>query len=52
MRVIAIRPAPISMTNTAIVLLKGPDLDKGMAEDVLDVVDVLVIPGSLLARRT
>jgi hypothetical protein len=40
------------MTNTAAVLLKGPDLDKGMAEDVLVVEAVLVIPDSLLARRT
>ena len=40
------------MTNTATVLLKGPDLDKGMADDVLDVEAVLVIPDSHLARRS
>lgn len=50
--VIAMSPAPISMTNTATVLLKGPDLDKGMADDVLDVEAVLVIPDSHLARRS
>ena len=52
MRVIAISPAPINMTNTEAVLLKGPDLDEGMADEVFDLEAVLVIPGSLLARRS
>lgn len=43
MSVIAISPAPITITNTATALLKGPDLDKGVAAEIPGLVDVCVI---------
>ena len=43
MSVIAMRPAPINITNIATALLKGPDPDEGVAAEIPDLVDVFVI---------